>query len=32
MLPKTAEGKLAEPGQKLEELKRAIEKLNTRQR
>jgi uncharacterized protein len=28
----TAEGKLGEAGQKLEELKRAIEKLNTRQR
>jgi uncharacterized protein len=28
----TAEGKLGEAGQKLEELKRALEKLNTRQR
>src|SRR5712671_2690776 len=28
----TAEGKLADAGQKLEELKRALEKLNTRQR
>jgi uncharacterized protein len=28
----TAEGKLGEAGQKPEELKRAIEKLNTRQR
>jgi hypothetical protein len=28
----TAEGKLGEAGQKLEELKRAIDKLNTRQR
>jgi uncharacterized protein len=28
----TAEGKLAEAGQKLEDLKRAIDKLNTRQR
>jgi len=28
----TAEGKLGEAGQKLEELKRAIEKLNARQR
>ena len=28
----TAEGKLGEAGQKLEELKRAIEKLNTRQK
>jgi len=28
----TAEGKLGEAGQKLEELKRAIERLNTRQR
>jgi uncharacterized protein len=28
----TAEGKVGEAGQKLEELKRAIEKLNTRQR
>jgi len=27
-----AEGKLGEAGQKLEELKRAIDKLNTRQR
>ena len=28
----TAEGKLGEAGQKLEELKRALDKLNTRQR
>jgi uncharacterized protein len=28
----TAEGKLGEAGQKLEELKRTIDKLNTRQR
>jgi hypothetical protein len=28
----TAEGKLGEAGQKLEELKRAIDKLNTPQR
>jgi len=28
----TAEGKLGEAGQKLEELKRALEKLNARQR
>jgi hypothetical protein len=28
----TAEGKLGEAGQQLEELKRAIDKLNTRQR
>jgi hypothetical protein len=28
----TAEGKLGEAGQKLEELKRAIDKLNTRQK
>ena len=28
----TAEGKLSEAGQKLEELKRALDKLNTRQR
>jgi hypothetical protein len=28
----TAEGKLADAGQKLEELKRALEKLNNRQR
>jgi len=28
----TAEGKLADAGQKLEELKRALEKLNTHQR
>jgi hypothetical protein len=28
----TAEGKLGEAGQKLEQLKRAIDKLNTRQR
>jgi hypothetical protein len=28
----TAEGKLGEAGQKLEELKRALEKLNNRQR
>jgi hypothetical protein len=28
----TAEGKLGEAGQKLEELKRALEKLNTRQK
>jgi len=28
----TAEGKLGEAGQKLEELKRALDKLNTRER
>jgi hypothetical protein len=28
----TAEGKLGEAGQKLEQLKHAIDKLNTRQR
>jgi hypothetical protein len=28
----TAEGKLGEAGQKLEELKRALDKLNTRQK
>jgi hypothetical protein len=28
----TAEGKLGEAGQKLEELKRALDRLNTRQR
>jgi uncharacterized protein len=28
----TAEGRLGEAGQKLEELKRALDKLNTRQR
>jgi hypothetical protein len=28
----SAEGKLGEAGQKLEELKRALDKLNTRQR